>query len=155
LAIVDIFLDSFLICTMSMMIILVTDRWQDPIDAMRLVEVALSDYFPYMDYFMPTFFVLLGYSTVIAFLCVGLKAAEYLGGERGRKIYYVYAAISLFLFSFVGTTQAMVVMSITQLFLVVMNAWGIYRLRGYMDYNFTAATEEELIAGNMREPERE
>lgn len=155
LAIIDIFLDVFLICTMSMMIILVTDRWQDPVDAMRLVEVALSDYFPYMDYFMSIFFVLLGYSTVIAFLVVGLKSAEYLGGERGRKIYYVYAAISLFCFSFVGTTQAMVVMSIAQLFLVVLNAWGLFRLRGHVDYNFSAPTGAELAALETQESESE
>ncbi len=108
----DIFLDAFLICTMSMMIVLVTGRWLEPIDASQLVQVALRDYFPYVDIFMPVFLVLLGYSTVIAFFVVGLKCAEYLGGEKGRKIFYVYAIISLFCFSFVDTTQALVVMSI-------------------------------------------
>lgn len=141
LAIVDIFLDAFLICTMSMMIVLVTGTWAEPIDAGLLVQTALSAYFPYMHVFMPLFLVLLGYSTVIAFFAVGLKCAEYLGGTVGRKAFYVYASISLFCFSFVDTRQALVVMSITQLFLVVINLIGIYRLRREVDFEFAEAAE--------------
>ncbi|MDP1836663.1 MAG: amino acid carrier protein [Chlamydiales bacterium] len=138
LAIMDIFFDAFLICTMSMTIILVTGTWVEPIDAMMLVQESLGMYFPYMNIFMPTFLVLLGYSTVIAFYCVGLKCAEFLGGKKGTRIFNVYAAVTLFLFSFVDTRHTLVVMSITQLLLVVINLWGIYKLRNEINYEFSA-----------------
>ncbi len=146
LAIVDIFLDAFLICTMSMMIVLVTGRWLEPIDASQIVQIALSQYFPYMHIFMPVFLVLLGYSTVIAFFVVGLKCAEYMGGEKGRKIFYVYAIISLFCFSYVDTKQALVAMSIIQLLLVVINLIGIYRLRKEINFDFATSVEAESKA---------
>lgn len=154
LAIVDIFLDAFLICTMSMMIVLVTGTWNEPIDAGLLVQTALSAYFPYMHIFMPLFLVLLGYSTVIAFFAVGLKCAEYLGGNLGRKAFYAYAIVSLFFFSFVDTRQALVVMSITQLFLVVINLIGIYRLRREIDFDFTEVAEDGILTTETTEAQR-
>lgn len=129
LAIIDVFLDAFLVCTMSMMIILVTGHWERDISATQVVQTALADYFPHMDIFMPSFLVLLGYSTVIAYFCFGLTCAEFLGGTKGRKFYYVYGALSLFAFSFVNDYQALIVMSVTQLALIILNLWGMYRLR--------------------------
>jgi AGCS family alanine or glycine:cation symporter len=138
LANVDIFLDAFLICTMRMVLVLLTGHWQDSIDATHLVQTALADYFPYMHIFMPVFLVLLGYSTVIAYFCVGHKAAEFLGGSKARTVYNLGACISLFLFSFVTTSQALTVMSITQLCLVAVNLLGIYRLRNELSYDVIA-----------------
>ncbi len=150
LAIVDIFLDAFLICSMSMFIILVTDHWQDPVDASYLVQTALSEYFPYMDYFMPIFLVLLGYSTVIAFYCVGIKAAEFLGGAKARRLYNILACTALFFFSFVSTQQALVVMSIAQLSLVVVNLLGIFRLRHEISYDVQVPEELGQAAVELR-----
>lgn len=136
LAMIDIFLDAFLICTMSMMIILVTNKWVEPIDAMLLIQESLAQYFPFMHIFMPLFLALLGYSTVIAFFCTGVKCAEFLGGKRGKYLFHLYAVTTLFLFSFVDTKHSLVVMSITQLLLVVINLCGLFRLRSKISYQF-------------------
>ncbi len=130
LAIFDIFLDTFGICTTSVMIILVTGVWHQPVDASgMMVQTALSQYFPYMHFFMPLFVFLLGYTTINAYFCVGLKCAEFVAPKYGRKIYYIYAVIALLTFSFVGVEQAQTVMTIVNGLLLVINCYGIFRLR--------------------------
>lgn len=135
LTIFDIFADTFTVCTTSILLILTTGVWKEPIHESMLVQTALGQYFPYMNFFMPFFLFLLGYTTVIAYLCVGLKCADFLSPKRGRYIFYGVAAISLTLFSFAGTQQAMSVMSVTQALLLVINLSGIYLMRNEISFN--------------------
>lgn len=140
-----IFLDTFLICTTSVMLILITGVWESSLDMGLLVQTALGQYFPYMTFFMPFFLFLLGYSTINAYFCAGIKCAEYLSPKRGKALYSVYAAGSLFAFSFVDVLQAQSVMAIAGGLLLVINLWGIFRLRNEISYNIEG-TEESLQA---------
>ena len=134
LAIFDIFVDSFLICTTSVMLVLVTGVWKEPLDSTLLVQNALGLYFPYMEYFMPVFLFLLGYTTIIAYFCAGLKCAEHLSPGRGKSYYYLYAVLVLLLFSFVDPSHALIVMSITGAFLLIINLFGIFQLRHHVGF---------------------
>lgn len=145
LAIVDIFLDTFTVCTTSILVILLTGVWKEPLHESMLVQVALSKYFPYMHYFMPFFLFLLGYSTIIAYFCVGLKCADFLSPKRGKILYYIYATIALALFSFVETRQALVVMSLTQVLLLFINLYGFWKLQNEISYDLDAQPEEAPI----------
>lgn len=145
LVIFDIFLDTFIICTSSVLIILVTDIWHQPMEAGMLVQTALGQYFPYMNFFMPFFLFLLGYSTINAYFCVGLKCAEYISPHFGRPAYYLYAAAALLVFSFVDTTQAQTVMSVAGGLLLSINCYGIFRLRHELSYDLDATEKEEEI----------
>lgn len=136
LVIFDIFVDTFMICTTSVFIVLVTDLWHHPIDSSLLVQTALARYFPYMEWFMPFFLFLLGYSTINAYFCVGLKCAQYLSPKRGKIFYYMYAVIALAAFALVDTMQAQSVMTIAGGLLLVLNCYGIFRLRNEISYNF-------------------
>lgn len=138
LVIFDIFLDTFLVCTTSVMLILVTDVWREPMATGLLVQKALGQYFPYMDFFMPFFLFLIGYATINAYFCVGLKCAEFVSPKRGRLIYFLYALLVLPIFSFVETTQAQMIMTIAGGFLLVFNCYGIYRLRHEISFNIDA-----------------
>lgn len=135
LAFVEIFLDSFMICTMSILIILLTGVWTESTSAELLVQEALSKHFPYMNFFMPLFLSLLGYSTIIAFFCVGLKCAQYLNPRYGRRCYYLYSVIALPLFSLLETSSALSVMSITNAALAIVNLIGMFRLRSIMGFD--------------------
>ncbi len=137
LVIFDVFLDSFIMCTMSVVLVLITGTWKEDILPMHLVQTSLSYYFPYMHYFMPFFLFLLGYTTVITYFAAGIKTAEHLGPKHGRTIYYLYSVVVLFIFSFVETTQALIVMSIVQVLLLALNLAAIVRLRNEIDYDFT------------------
>ena len=129
-------MDTFLICTTSIMLILVTDVWHEPIDVGLLVQSALALHFPYMTFFMPFFLFLLGYSTINAYFVAGLKCAEYLSPKRGKILFYTYAIISLYLFSFVDALYAQSIMAIVGGLLLVINSIGIYRLRREVNFNF-------------------
>lgn len=129
LAIFGIFLDTFVICSLSTLLIFVTGVWQEPIPAGYLVQTALARFFPYMNVFMPFFLFLLGYSTIIAFFVVGLKCAKFLSPRWGSTVYHLYASIAFVAFSYIDQTKALTIMSISGVCLVVLNLIGIYKLR--------------------------
>lgn len=132
---IGIFLDTFVICTMTILIILVTGVWSIPVRAENLIQIALDQYFPYMNLFMPLFLFLLGYSTVNAYFVFGIKSAEFLSPKHGAKVYYLYAIIAFIIFSYVDAVQAQTVMTIAGGFLLVINCIGIYRLRHEISYD--------------------
>ena len=137
LTIFEVFLDIFVICTMSVVIVLATGVWTQDIDATYLVQSALSQFFPYMNFFIPFFLVLLGYSTIITYFGSGMKTALYLSPKYGRKIYYSYAIVALFLFSFVDTTDANTVMMCVLALLLALNLAAIWRLRREIRFDIT------------------
>ncbi len=142
----DLFLDSFIICTTTLFLIIVTDTWHQPIETPLLVQTALSNYFPYMNYFMPFFLFLLGYSTINAYFVVGLKCAEFVFGRPGKPLFIVYAAVTLFTFAFVDLYVAMTVMSLTNVLLLIINSYGIFRLRDEISFDINEKkTESELV----------
>lgn len=142
LAIFDIFLDTFIICTTSVMLILVTDVWSDPMPSALLVQTALAQYFPYMNYFMPFFLFLLGYSTINAYFCVGLKCAKFISPAHGKKVYYVYAVAALIFFSFFDSTKAQTLMGIAGGLLLFINCLGIFKLRHLLSFDIDQEPEQ-------------
>jgi len=152
LVIFEVFFDTFFICTMSVLLVLITGTWKEDILPMHLVQVALSNFFPYMDVFMAFFLFLLGYTTVITYFCAGVKTAQHIGPKYGRALYYGYAVIVLFIFSFVETTQALILMSIVQAMLLALNLAGIVRLRKEIHFDFaktSPATTSEYEAARV------
>jgi AGCS family alanine or glycine:cation symporter len=143
LAIFDIFLDTFIVCTTSLFLILATGIWQEPMEAGMLVQTALGQYFPYMHFFMPLFLFMLGYNTINAYFCVGLKCADHLSPRWGRTIYYAYAVLALLIFSFMGTVQAQMVMAIAGVSLLIINGIGIFLLRHEISFDLVPATKQK------------
>jgi alanine or glycine:cation symporter, AGCS family len=151
LAIFDIFLDTFIICTTSVMLILVTGVWNQSLPSALLVQTALEQYFPYMHFFMPFFLFLLGYSTINAYFCVGLKCADFIWPSHGKKLYYAYAITALIFFSFFDSTKAQTLMGIAGGLLLVINCLGIYRLRHELSFNIDRAVEPEYRTQNTNQ----
>lgn len=143
LVIFEIFMDTFVICTTSVILILVTGVWQEPVEGIMLVQMALGKYFPYMHLFMPLFLFLVGYATINAYFCVGLKCAEFLMPKYGRALYYAYAISSLIFFSFFDTVLAQSVMAISGGLLLIINSWGIFAMRHQISYNLDFEENEE------------
>ncbi len=149
LAIFDIFLDTFIVCTTSVLLILTTGLWHQPLEAGMLVQNALSEYFPYMNYFMPAFLFMLGYNTINAYFCVGLKCSGLISERWGKPIYYAYAVIALIAFSFMGTAQAQTVMSIAGGLLLVINGCGIYLLRNEISFDLVSNEERPVLENEL------
>lgn len=145
LVIVDICLDTFMVCTSSVLVILATDVWHHPIPTSMLVQSALHLHFPYMNYFMPVFLFLLGYNTINAYFCAGIKCAQYLHPKFGRRLYFLYAVLVLAIFSFVDSTQAQIVMTIAGGLLLILNSYGIYKLRHEISFNIEPAPSTNTL----------
>jgi AGCS family alanine or glycine:cation symporter len=130
LAVVGVFIDN-IVCTISVFLVLVTGVWKsvDSIAASNMVQAALSQHFPMMDVFMPLFLLILGYSTIIAYFCVGIKCASFLSPKHGKRIYFGYAMFALPAFSYLDQSQALLLMSIAGSLLLMINLTGIFRLR--------------------------
>jgi len=138
LVFMDIFLDSFVICTTTILLTLITGVWNEPLDCSLLVQRALEGYFPYMNFFMPFFLFLLGYSTINAFFCVGLKCAHFLHPTKGKLCFYLYAVSALLVFSLVDSSAAQSVMTIIGGMLLIFNTIGIIKLRKEISYEIDA-----------------
>lgn len=134
LAVFGIFLDTFVVCTSSVLLVLVTGVWSETIPAGQMVQTALAQYFPYMNLFMPFFMFLLVYSTLTAYFVVGLKCADFLGPKHGKKIYMAYAILALVLFSFVQPDNALIVMTLAGGLLLLTNLSGIFVLRKEIEF---------------------
>jgi AGCS family alanine or glycine:cation symporter len=139
----EIFIDTFVICTLSIFIIILGETWKDPINESLMVQHALAKYFPYMHFFMPIFLFLLGYSTVISFFYVGLQCAQFLSPRYGKKLFYLYAILALFIFSFIETRQALMIMSFVGVLLLTINLYGIFKMRHEVSYNLDHITADE------------
>lgn len=135
LVIFDIFVDTFMICTMSVLLILVSGLWSEQQPAELLVQGVLGQYFPRMDFFMPFFLFLLGYSTINAYFCVGIKCADYLSPRWGKSLFYGYAVLALYVFSFVDSVEAQSVMAIVGGLLLILNFIGIFLLRKQVSFD--------------------
>ncbi len=130
LGIIGILLDTFVICTLSVLLILVTGVWTDGIHEDYVVAAALEQYFPYVKIIWPIFIFLLGYSTVISYFSAGQKAAMFVSVKYGKKGYFLYAFCALIFFSFIGEERHnLMIMSITGMLLLTINLYGIFKLR--------------------------
>ena len=129
LSIFGVFLDSFVVCTSTALLVIVTGVWNQELDPSQMVQTSLSQYFGMMEFFMPLFIFLLGYSTMIAFLMAGLKSAAFISPKRGKKAYLLCSSIAFILFSFVDQSSALAIMGIVGGLLLLINVYGIIRLR--------------------------
>lgn len=134
LAIIGIFLDTFVICSLSVLVVLATGHWHSGIDVSLMVQEALGLYFPYMHFFMPFFLFLLGYTTLLAYFVVGVKCAKFLSPKWGPALYYTYACIALPTFAFFDASQAFIVMSLSGALLLILNLTGIFILRKEIEF---------------------
>lgn len=130
LAILGVCVDN-VICTISILIVLLSGVWKanEAIEGSLLVQTALSHYFPFMNIFMPVFILIVGFTTIIAYFCVGVKCARFLYPSYGMPLYIGYGVLAFLFFSFFDQTQALLIMSISGALLLITNIIGIFMLR--------------------------
>jgi AGCS family alanine or glycine:cation symporter len=123
---IGIVLDTFVVCTLSVLLILISGAWQSGLDESMMVTYALSQYFPGTHVFMPIFIFLLGYSTIIAFFHVGLCCMNYLSPRYGKIVYFTYAVVAFTVFSYLETHYAMVLMNICGALMLALNIVALW-----------------------------
>ena len=134
LAILEIFIDSYIICTTSLLLVLITGVWNSDMEASMLVQNALANYFPGMHFFMPLFLLVLGFTAIISYFCAGIKCAEYLCPKIGRKAFYICACCYSLIFVCFQASHALTIMSVNAALLLLLNLHGIYKLRNQIGF---------------------
>lgn len=131
LGVIDIFLDSFVVCSMSMLLVLISGQWHmcDSVPVFMIANT-LSQHFSFVPLIWPLFIFLLGYTTMIAFFAAGRRAATILAPKHGATIYMIMAAISFLTFSLLGTEQqCLAMMSLVGCLLLICNLYGLFILK--------------------------
>lgn len=136
LGIMSIVLDTFIICTLSVLLILVTGTWNSGIHEEQMVVTALSKYFSHVDLIWPLFIFLLGYSTLIAFFAAGRKSAQSLSKKYGGPLFTLLGSIAFVIFSFVGSEEhCLTLMSFVGVILLIVNVYGMWKLSHHVSYD--------------------
>jgi AGCS family alanine or glycine:cation symporter len=135
LSILVVFLNTFIVCLCSMLLVLVTGVWKLPLmDGGLIIQAALNQSFSNMKYFMPFFLFAIGFPSLISSLLVGVKSARFIHPYWGGKIYYAYAVFVLVLFSYFNSYYALIFLVLAGGFLNVINISGILKLRKQIDF---------------------
>ncbi len=129
LSIFGVFLDTFVVCTMSILVILITNIWNLNIPSFYMVQIALSTQINHIKFFMPIFIILLGYSSMISFYCVGQKCIKFIFPTYGISIHLLYTITSFLIFSIIKPQLSLHIMSIAGVLLLIINSIGIIHLR--------------------------
>lgn len=131
LSIFGIFIDSFIVCTSTALLVIITGIWSQPIIASQMVQAALSEYFGVeaMIFFMPIFIFLLGYSTIISFLSAGVKSSQFISPHFGKRVYFLLSSIAFIVFSFIDQSSALSFMAVVGGVLLMINLYAILKLR--------------------------
>ena len=134
MSIFALFTDS-LICTISILILLVTGMWEAKgLQPSEYVVSALKLYLPNVEYFMAILFVFAGFTTITGYLVVGQKCAKYLNKKYGQYLYILYSIFAFIFFSFYSQEQVILVMSVSGGLLMVINMLGVYKLRKSIEF---------------------
>lgn len=124
-------LTDTIICTCSILVVLVTDVWTDPTvqEPSGYIIRALALHFKHVEWFMAFLFFTAGYTTIIAYFAVGMKSAKYINRRFGPSIYIAYAIIAFVMTNYVSQYAPILIMSLSGGFLVMLNIAGILKLR--------------------------
>lgn len=134
LAIFGLLLDT-IICTLSILIVLVTGVWQYDLEANEFIAAAIDPYLPYTEIFMHTLFFLAGFTTLIAYLVVGVKTANYLNPKYGKGVYILYAILAFSFFSFQDISTVSLMMEFAGGLLMIINVYGMFKLRNEIKFS--------------------
>ncbi len=134
LSILNIFLDTFVVCTCTALIVIVTEVWTSEVEPVGMLQSALELYIPHMNYLMPIFIFMLAYSTIISYFVAGLGCAKFISPKYGALIFYIAAISGFILFSFHSAKSATVLMYSAGGCLLVINSLGIFKLRKHVKF---------------------
>ncbi len=140
------FIDTFIVSTTSFLLVSISGLWSQGIHESRMVSTALSTYIPHMDFIWPIFIFLLGFSSIISYFSAGQKAAYFLGNQRGKSFYTLYATCAFLFCSFVGSEEhIMTIMSTCGIILLLINVYGIFRLRHMLSFDLSAHPSMDIV----------
>jgi len=129
-------LTDTIICTLSILVVLVTGVWHDIsiTDPSGYVPKALSMHFPHIKIFMSFLFFLAGFTTITAYFTVGLKSAKFINKKWGKMIYLIYAIGAFTITPYTTQENMITIMSLSSGVLILVNILGILKLQSKVKF---------------------
>lgn len=94
-ALLEPFIDTVIICTMTALVILLTGTWMENTTGVDLTVHAFDSVLPgFGRWFVPVAVFLFAYSTLISWSYYGERAADYLAGDKGVHIFKVIFSLA-------------------------------------------------------------
>ena len=134
LSILALFTDT-IVCLMTLLILYASGLWHNTeIEYSDYIKIALSKSVPLANLIINTIFILGGFTTLIGYLNVGLKASIFINRKIGKQIYLTYAFFSYTSVLYLNQHEALTFMSILGGMMIVLNIIGILKLRKHLSY---------------------
>ncbi len=134
MAIFALFADS-IICTMTIMIVLVTGVWQEVMQPSHYIAAALKNYIPFVNIYIAVIFFIAGFTTIVGYLVVGQKCARFLHPKYGRRFYFLYSIFAFTFFSYFDQSKVILIMSVSGGLLMIINTCGVLKLRNEIKFD--------------------
>ena len=135
-ALLEPFIDTVVVCTMTALVIVITGAYANPDYAhfvnndngAALTSSAMQEQIPWFPYILSTAVILFAYSTMISWSYYGERCWAYLFGDRSSTIYRVIFLVAVFLGSIVSSTNALQLSDLMILGMAFPNIAGVILL---------------------------
>ena len=143
-ALLEPFIDTVVICTMTALVIVITGAWDNPAYAdlvvanngAGLTSRAMGEHLTWFPYILSIAVLLFAYSTMISWSYYGERCWAYLFGDKTSKIFQVIFILNVFLGSIITSTNVLNFGDLMILGLAFPNLIGVYILSGKVKQDF-------------------
>ena len=143
-ALLEPFIDTVVICTMTALVIVITGAWDNPAYAdlvtanngAGLTSRAMGEHLTWFPYILSLAVLLFAYSTMISWSYYGERCWAYLFGDKTSKIFQLIFILNVFLGSIITSTNVLNFGDLMILGLAFPNLIGVYILSGKVKQDF-------------------
>jgi alanine or glycine:cation symporter, AGCS family len=137
-ALLEPFIDTVVVCTMTALVIVITGAYNNPAYAdiianragAALTSRAMGEHITFFPYVLSGAVLLFAYSTMISWSYYGERSWVYLFGDRTSQIYRILFVIAVFLGSIITSVQVLEFGDLMILGMALPNLLGVYILHG-------------------------
>ena len=137
-ALLEPFIDTIVVCTMTALVIIITGAYIDPANAEliaknqggALTSVAMSSVIPWFPYILAVAVFLFAFSTMISWSYYGERCWVYLFGDRSSLVYKILFLVFTFLGSIITATNILDFSDLMILGMAFPNILGLFILSG-------------------------
>jgi AGCS family alanine or glycine:cation symporter len=137
-ALLEPFIDTIVVCTMTALVIIITGAYIDPANAEliaknqggALTSVAMSSVIPWFPYILAVAVFLFAFSTMISWSYYGERCWVYLFGDQSSLVYKILFLVFTFLGSIITATNILDFSDLMILGMAFPNILGLFILSG-------------------------
>lgn len=129
---------DIMFATISGLLVLISGVWASGIPSNNYVLLAVEQYFYSASTFVDILLMLVGWSSAVAYLTVGLKVVKQ---TFGAKSVYLYLGYTIFIYSYFSLQKhaslnvALSLMSLVQACMVSLNLFAFVKLRSFVKFS--------------------